>query len=182
MKLFYACRDCKHAWWLCYHGMYISQHIKSFNMAFLIKSINSLLLELHLQIDLIATLFINSSNIWNWQLEQNSFRWFQHAGESFVKVPVLGAVSHLTLAVSPFCIAFATVWAVYRRLSYAWIGQDILVRWTFIPSLLAFSDNYNKSEWLHYSVKMWDHSPLQVLQKVKVCLPHFFWKINVVKL
>ncbi|KAK3004756.1 hypothetical protein RJ639_018401 [Escallonia herrerae] len=52
--------------------------------------------------------------------------WFQQAGESFVKVPFLGAVSHLTLGVSPFCIAFAVVWAVFRRVSYAWIGQDIL--------------------------------------------------------
>ncbi|KAM7508645.1 hypothetical protein LguiA_019098 [Lonicera macranthoides] len=54
------------------------------------------------------------------------FRWFQHAGESFVKVPFLGAVSHLTLAVSPFCVAFAVLWAVFRRISFAWIGQDIL--------------------------------------------------------
>ncbi|XP_051129812.1 signal peptide peptidase-like 2 isoform X2 [Andrographis paniculata] len=53
-------------------------------------------------------------------------RWFSRAGESFVKVPVLGAVSYLTLAVSPFCIAFAVVWAVYRDASFAWIGQDIL--------------------------------------------------------
>lgn len=53
-------------------------------------------------------------------------RWFQHAGESFIKVPFLGAVSYLTLGVSPFCIAFAVVWAVFRRVSFAWIGQDIL--------------------------------------------------------
>ncbi|GMH00512.1 hypothetical protein Nepgr_002351 [Nepenthes gracilis] len=53
-------------------------------------------------------------------------RWFEHAAESFVKVPFLGAVSYLTMAVSPFCTAFAVVWAVYRRISFAWIGQDIL--------------------------------------------------------
>ncbi|KAI5647256.1 hypothetical protein M9H77_33261 [Catharanthus roseus] len=52
--------------------------------------------------------------------------WFQHAAQSFVKVPFLGALSYLTLAVSPFCIAFAVVWAVFRRVSFAWIGQDIL--------------------------------------------------------
>ncbi|XP_039057368.1 signal peptide peptidase-like 4 [Hibiscus syriacus] len=46
--------------------------------------------------------------------------------ESFIKVPFFGAVSHLTLAVCPFCIAFAVVWAVYRVISFAWIGQDIL--------------------------------------------------------
>ncbi|KAI3444532.1 hypothetical protein Pfo_001197 [Paulownia fortunei] len=54
------------------------------------------------------------------------FRWFEHAAESFVKVPFVGAVSYLTLAVSPFCIAFAVLWAVFRRVSFAWIGQDIL--------------------------------------------------------
>ncbi|KAL5792383.1 hypothetical protein ACOSP7_000977 [Xanthoceras sorbifolium] len=54
------------------------------------------------------------------------FRWFQHAAESFVKVPFFGAVSYLTLAVCPFCIAFSVVWAVFRRISFAWIGQDIL--------------------------------------------------------
>ncbi|XP_068645668.1 signal peptide peptidase-like 4 [Aristolochia californica] len=53
-------------------------------------------------------------------------RWFKRAGESFIKVPFFGAVSYLTLAVTPFCIAFAVVWAVYRRISFAWIGQDIL--------------------------------------------------------
>ncbi|XP_028770406.1 signal peptide peptidase-like 4 [Neltuma alba] len=54
------------------------------------------------------------------------FRWFQPAGQTFVKVPLLGAVSYLTLAVTPFCIAFAVIWAVYRHSSLAWIGQDIL--------------------------------------------------------
>ncbi|KAL6578793.1 Signal peptide peptidase-like 2 [Orobanche minor] len=53
-------------------------------------------------------------------------RWFKRAGESFIKLPVLGAISYLTLAVAPFCIAFAVVWAVYRTFSFAWIGQDIL--------------------------------------------------------
>lgn len=53
-------------------------------------------------------------------------RWFKRAGESFVKIPFFGAVSLLTLAVAPFCIAFAVVWAIYRTVSFAWIGQDIL--------------------------------------------------------
>ncbi|XP_059641825.1 signal peptide peptidase-like 2 [Cornus florida] len=53
-------------------------------------------------------------------------RWFKHAGESFIKVHFFGAVSYLTLAVSPFCITFAVVWAVYRNASFAWIGQDVL--------------------------------------------------------
>lgn len=66
--------------------------------------------------------------IWYWWLSKYSFRCFKHAGESYVKVPFLGAVSYLTLAVLPFCIVLAVVWAVYRRVSFAWIGQDILVR------------------------------------------------------
>ncbi|XP_021820817.1 signal peptide peptidase-like 2 [Prunus avium] len=53
-------------------------------------------------------------------------RWFKRTGESYIKVPILGAVSYLTLAVSPFCIAFAVLWAVFRNVSFAWIGQDIL--------------------------------------------------------
>ena len=55
------------------------------------------------------------------------FRRFKPAAESFVKVPFFGAVSYLTLAVCPFCIVFAVLWGVYRRLPFAWIGQDILV-------------------------------------------------------
>ncbi|KAJ1408637.1 Presenilin/signal peptide peptidase [Sesbania bispinosa] len=54
------------------------------------------------------------------------FRWFQHAGQTFVKIPFFGAVSYLTMAVTPFCIVFAVVWGVYRHVSFAWIGQDIL--------------------------------------------------------
>ncbi|WVZ73091.1 hypothetical protein U9M48_021439 [Paspalum notatum var. saurae] len=53
-------------------------------------------------------------------------RRFKPAAESFVKVPFFGAVSYLTLAVCPFCIVFSVLWGVYRRLPYAWIGQDIL--------------------------------------------------------
>ncbi|KAB2597703.1 signal peptide peptidase-like 4 [Pyrus ussuriensis x Pyrus communis] len=54
------------------------------------------------------------------------FSRFKRAGDSYVRLPIFGAVSHLTLAVAPFCIAFAVLWAVYRRISFAWIGQDIL--------------------------------------------------------
>ncbi|PPD71970.1 hypothetical protein GOBAR_DD31136 [Gossypium barbadense] len=53
-------------------------------------------------------------------------RWFKRAGKTYIKVPFFGTLSYLTLAVSPFCIAFAVVWAVYRNVSFAWIGQDIL--------------------------------------------------------
>ena len=53
-------------------------------------------------------------------------RWFTRAGGLYIRIPFFGAVSALTLAVLPFCITFAVVWAVYRRISFAWIGQDIL--------------------------------------------------------
>lgn len=45
-----------------------------------------------------------------------------------MKIPFFGAVPYLTLAITPFCVVFAVVWAVKRHASYAWIGQDILVR------------------------------------------------------
>ncbi|XP_010545677.1 PREDICTED: signal peptide peptidase-like 2 [Tarenaya hassleriana] len=53
-------------------------------------------------------------------------RWFKRAGESYIKVPLLGAISYLTLAISPFCIVFSVLWAIYRDVSFAWIGQNIL--------------------------------------------------------
>ncbi|XP_042376882.1 signal peptide peptidase-like 5 [Zingiber officinale] len=53
-------------------------------------------------------------------------RWFKHAANSFIKIPVFGAASYLALAVSPFCIVFTVVWAAHRGASFAWIGQDIM--------------------------------------------------------
>lgn len=53
-------------------------------------------------------------------------RWFKQAAGSTIKVPFFGAVSYLTLAVSPFCIVAAVIWAIKRNNPYAWIGQDIL--------------------------------------------------------
>ena len=55
-----------------------------------------------------------------------------------MKIPFFGAVSYLTLAVTPFCIALAVVWGVKRRVSYAWIGQDILVRIVLLLSHCLF--------------------------------------------
>lgn len=69
------------------------------------------------------------------RVEETNFvflcRWFKHASESYVKLPFVGAISYLTLAVTPFCITFAVFWAVYRDKSFSWIGQDILVRINF---------------------------------------------------
>lgn len=71
----------------------------------------------------------------NWQQSCCSFRWFQYPAQTYVKIPFFGAVPYLTLAVTPFCIVFAVVWAVKRQASYAWIGQDILVRIVILLSL-----------------------------------------------
>ncbi|XP_071717459.1 signal peptide peptidase-like 4 [Rutidosis leptorrhynchoides] len=53
-------------------------------------------------------------------------RSLEHAANTFIKIPFLGAVSYLTLVVSPFCVACAVLWASFRRHHFAWIGQDIL--------------------------------------------------------
>nr|GEU95416.1 signal peptide peptidase-like 4 isoform X1 [Tanacetum cinerariifolium] len=48
------------------------------------------------------------------------------AATTYIKVPFLGAVSYLTVGVSPLCVIGAVIWAFYRRHHFAWIGQDIL--------------------------------------------------------
>ncbi|KAH7422244.1 hypothetical protein KP509_13G098800 [Ceratopteris richardii] len=53
-------------------------------------------------------------------------RWFTHMNETYVEIPFLGPISLLSLVISPFCITFATFWAIYRHLPFAWIAQDIL--------------------------------------------------------
>ncbi|KAH9719530.1 Signal peptide peptidase-like 2 [Citrus sinensis] len=87
-------------------------------------------------------------------------RWFRRAGESFIKVPFFGAVSHLTLAVTPFCIAFAVVWAIYRKVSFAWIGQDILVG-TVLLSCAFMYDIF----WVFVSKKLFHESVMIVVAR-----------------
>ncbi|KAK2366058.1 signal peptide peptidase [Trifolium repens] len=65
-------------------------------------------------------------------------RWFKNASESYIKLPFIGAVSYLTLAVTPFCITFAVFWAVYRDKSFAWIGQGILVGTVLLSCSLIY--------------------------------------------
>ncbi|XP_042435648.1 signal peptide peptidase-like 2 [Zingiber officinale] len=47
-------------------------------------------------------------------------------GQKTVNLPIIGEVQALSIAVVPFCAAFAIFWAVKQHASYAWIGQDIL--------------------------------------------------------
>lgn len=83
------------------------------------------------------------------QFGKFSFRSLEHAAKTFIKVPFLGAVSYLTLAVSPFCVLCAVLWAAYRRHHFAWIGQDILVRSPF-PVLYIINLNFLKCCYIHF--------------------------------
>ncbi|PHT98165.1 Signal peptide peptidase-like 3 [Capsicum chinense] len=47
-------------------------------------------------------------------------------GRKTLNLPLLGEISILSLVVLIFCVAFAIFWAVTRKASYSWIGQDIL--------------------------------------------------------
>lgn len=46
-------------------------------------------------------------------------------------LPLVGELSILSFIVLLFCLAFAIVWIVKRKSSYAWIGQDILVSFMY---------------------------------------------------
>ncbi|XP_039070980.1 signal peptide peptidase-like 2 [Hibiscus syriacus] len=43
-----------------------------------------------------------------------------------VRLPVIGEVTIVSLGVFLLCVVFAVLWAVYRRASYSWVGQNIL--------------------------------------------------------
>ncbi|GJN40139.1 hypothetical protein PR202_gb29314 [Eleusine coracana subsp. coracana] len=64
-------------------------------------------------------------------------RIFKDCGHRTVQLPLLGEVLSLSVGILPFCVVFAVLWAVYRHASFAWIGQDILVR--CLPPLLCYS-------------------------------------------
>ncbi|PKU61747.1 Signal peptide peptidase-like 2 [Dendrobium catenatum] len=55
-------------------------------------------------------------------------RMFRGCGRITLELPLLGEVTILSIVVLPFCVAFAIVWATHQESSYAWIGQDTLVR------------------------------------------------------
>lgn len=47
-------------------------------------------------------------------------------GKKTLNLPLLGEVTILSLVVLVLCVGFAIFWAVNRKESYSWIGQDIL--------------------------------------------------------
>ncbi|MCL7051613.1 hypothetical protein MKW94_013458 [Papaver nudicaule] len=54
-------------------------------------------------------------------------RIFKNSGNKIVNLPCLGEVTVLSMGVLPFCLAFAIFWAANQHVSYAWVGQDVLV-------------------------------------------------------
>ncbi|KAL3507174.1 hypothetical protein ACH5RR_032556 [Cinchona calisaya] len=50
----------------------------------------------------------------------------KNCGRKTVNLPLLGEVSILSLVILLICLGFAIFWAVNRKASYSWIGQDIL--------------------------------------------------------
>ncbi|KAK4341475.1 hypothetical protein RND71_039976 [Anisodus tanguticus] len=47
-------------------------------------------------------------------------------GKKTLNLPLLGEVTILSIVVLVLCVGFAIFWAVNRKESYSWIGQDIL--------------------------------------------------------
>ncbi|XVE81085.1 hypothetical protein DITRI_Ditri15bG0034900 [Diplodiscus trichospermus] len=50
----------------------------------------------------------------------------RNCAQKTLNLPLFGEVSIVSLVVAVFCLIFAVVWAVNRRASYSWVGQDIL--------------------------------------------------------
>ncbi|KAI3839810.1 hypothetical protein MKW98_010115 [Papaver atlanticum] len=55
-------------------------------------------------------------------------RIFKNSGNKKVNLPCLGEVTVLSMGVLSFCLTFAIFWAANQHVSYAWFGQDVLVR------------------------------------------------------
>ncbi|KAG7025296.1 Signal peptide peptidase-like 5 [Cucurbita argyrosperma subsp. argyrosperma] len=50
----------------------------------------------------------------------------KNCGKKTLNLPLVGEISVLSFVVLLCCITFAAVWALNRRSSYSWVGQDIL--------------------------------------------------------
>ncbi|KAB2634936.1 signal peptide peptidase-like 2 [Pyrus ussuriensis x Pyrus communis] len=60
-------------------------------------------------------------------LKQSLTLYYDSPFELYIKVPILGVISYLTLIVSPFCMTFAVLWGVCHNLSFAWIGIALII-------------------------------------------------------
>ncbi|KAL7251023.1 hypothetical protein ACSBR1_012946 [Camellia fascicularis] len=54
------------------------------------------------------------------------YRKGRNFGQKKVKLPLLGEMSVISLAVVVFVFVFAVLWAINKKASYSWVGQDIL--------------------------------------------------------
>lgn len=101
-------------------------------------------------------------------------RWFPRAAGTYFNVPLLGAVSVLSVTVAPFCLTFAILWGVYRQLSFAWIGQDILVCTSSDLLYLIFVFPFSQSStgdiclfvYLSFNLSLYSHYCLMSMQCV----------------
>lgn len=53
-------------------------------------------------------------------------RKWKNSEQKKLNVPILGDISVFSLVILLFCIAFAIGWAIERKASYSWVGQDVL--------------------------------------------------------
>nr|ANJ02798.1 peptidase A22B [Solanum demissum] len=51
---------------------------------------------------------------------------FRGCGKKTLNLPLVGEVAILSLVVLTLCVGFAIFWAINRKESYSWVGQDIL--------------------------------------------------------
>lgn len=73
-----------------------------------------------------------------------------------MKLPLLGTMSWMSLLVNIFCLAFAVFWFVKRHTSYAWAGQDILVKLPFLHSVNALRSHSSQCLMVALYVSLWN--------------------------
>ncbi|WZY91613.1 hypothetical protein YC2023_063942 [Brassica napus] len=84
-----------------------------------------------------------------------SGKW-RHLGRRSVKLPLLGTMSWMSLLVNIFCLAFAVFWFVKRHTSYAWAGQDILVKLPFLHAVNAFRSHSSQCLMIALYFSLWN--------------------------
>ncbi|PPD81432.1 hypothetical protein GOBAR_DD21639 [Gossypium barbadense] len=102
-----------------------------------------------------------------------------------VRLPVIGEVSVLSLGVFLFCVIFAVAWAVHRRASYSWVGQNILFmqrhpRLYFFQFCVKFLRAFSLCLFLPHEwpmVNVWDSSEGVPYLRLGICM-----MINVLQL
>lgn len=60
-----------------------------------------------------------------------SLLWSSKYKKRRVRLPAFGEVSIFSLVILVLCFAYAIFWIATRKQSYSWIGQDVLVRFSW---------------------------------------------------